>query len=58
MATHTPDEIKGNIDPLLLGRAVKMPDALACKEPVKGASINKIIVEIVILHMNNHFISP
>ena len=58
MATSTPDGAEGNIDPLPLGWPEELPDALSCKKPIKGTSIDIIIVEIFILHMKNHFIPP
>jgi hypothetical protein len=58
MATHTPDGIKENINPPLLGRPEELPDALSCKKPIKCGSIDIVIVEIFILHMKNHFIPP
>jgi hypothetical protein len=57
-ATHTPDGIKGNINPPFLGGPVELPDALTRQEPVKGAGINEIMLEIIVLHMKNHCISP
>ena len=55
VSTQASDRITVDVDPLLLGWAIELSEALASKQPIKCRSINNTIMVILVLHMNQHF---
>ena len=57
ITTHPSNGITVHIDHPFLGWTVEPMETLVCKEPIKVMSINIVILEILVLHMKNHFIT-
>ena len=57
VTAHPSNGITIHIDHPFFGWTVEPQETPVCKEPIKGASINKVILKILVLHLKNHFIT-
>ena len=55
IATLSSNGATVHTDPTFLGWTAEPMETLVCKKLIKGASIDKVILEIPVLHMKNHF---